>query len=90
MDYGLFHQPIFSNLEQIDGFGRKLAVHILNSFILKFKYVELIIESKPPKCLNDGGVYPTQHILLLKANHRKHQLFGIEVPWPCNKFSLKK
>ena len=47
-------------------------------------------ESKPPKWLNDGGVYPTQHPILLKVNHRKHQLFGTEILWPYTKVSLKK
>ena len=58
MDYGLLYQLIFSNLKQTDGFGRKSAVCILNVFIREFKLVELIIESKPPKWSNDGGVYP--------------------------------
>ena len=46
--------------------------------------------SKPPKWLNDGGVYPAQHPILLKANHRKHQLFGTKKPWFCTKVNLKK
>ena len=90
MDYELLYQIIFSNLEQTNGFGRKLAVCVLNAFILEFKPVELIIESKPPEQLNDGGVYPAQHIILFKANHRKHQLFGTKDPWPYTKVSLKK
>ena len=76
MDYGLLYQLIFFHPNQTDGFGRKLAVCVLNAFILDFKSVELIIESKPPEWSNDGGVYPTQHLILLKANHKKHQLFG--------------
>ena len=40
--------------------------------------------------MNDGGVYPAQHIILLKANHRKQQLFGTGDPCPYNKFNLKK
>ena len=80
MDYGVLYQLIFSHPNQTDGFGRKLAVCVLNVFICDFKFVELIIESKPPKWLNDGGVYPAQHPILLKANHRKHQLFGTENP----------
>ena len=80
MDYGVLYQLIFSHPNQTDGFGRKLAVCVLNVFICDFKFVELIIESKPPKWLNDGGVYPAQHSILLKANHRKHQLFGTENP----------
>ena len=72
MDYGLLHQLIFSNPKQTNGFGRKLAVCILNVFILEFKLVELIIENKPLEWSNDGGVYPTQHLIILKANHKKH------------------
>ena len=55
-----FYQLIFSHLDQIDGFGRKLEVCVLNAFIHDFKSVALIIESKPPEWLNDGGVYLTQ------------------------------
>ena len=80
----------FSQPDQTDGFGRKLAVCVLNAFICDFKYVELIIESKPPEWSNDGGVYLAQHLILLKVNHRKHQLFGTEILWPCTKVSLKK
>ena len=90
MHYELLHQLIFSNLEQTDGFGRKLVVYILNAFTLEFKTIELIIESKLFKWSNDGGVYPAQHIIFLKSNIRKYQLFSIEDPWPCNKVSLKK
>ena len=90
MDYGVLYQLIFSHPDQTDGFGRKLAVCVLNAFIRDFKLVELIIESKPPDWLNDGGVYPAKHLILLKANKRKYQLFGIEIPLPCTKFSLKK
>ena len=76
MDYELFHQLIFSNPKQAEGFGRKLAVYILNAFILEFKSIELIINSKPLEWSNNGGVYPTQYMILLKANYKKHQLFG--------------
>ena len=72
MDYGLLPQLILSNPEQTNGFGRKLAICILNAFILEFKSVELIIESKPPESSNDGGVYLAQNIILLKTNYRKH------------------
>ena len=72
MDYGLFYQLIFSHPDQTDGFGRKLAVYVLNAFIRDFKSIELIIESKSPKWLHDGGVYLAQHLILLKANHKKH------------------
>ena len=89
MDYGVVHQLIFSNLEQTYGFGRKLIVCILNSFIQGFKSIELIIESKPPKWSNDGGVYPTQYIIFLTTRSRKHHLFGTEVSWPY-KFNRKK
>nr|CAN70247.1 hypothetical protein VITISV_021083 [Vitis vinifera] len=90
MDYGVLYQLIFSHPDQTDKFGRKLAICVLNAFINDFKSVELIIESKPPEWSNDGGVYPAQHLILLKANQRKHQLFGTEDPWPCTKSSLKK
>ena len=90
MDYGLLYQLIFSHPDQTDGFGRKLAICVLNAFIRNFKLVELISESKPLEWSNDEGVYPTQHLILLKANHRKHQLFGIEILRPCTKVSLKK
>ena len=90
MNYGVLYQLIFSHPDQTDGFGRKLAVCVLNVFIRDFKSVELIIESKPLEWSNDGGVYLAQHLILLKANQRKHQLFGTESPWPCTKFSLKK
>ena len=88
IDYELLHQLNFFNPEQKDDFERKLAVCIINAFILQFKSIELIIESKPPEWSNDGGVYPAQHIILLKANHRKQQLFGIEDPCPYNKFII--
>ena len=55
-----------------------------------FKFIELIIESKPLEWSFDRGIYLAHHTILLKAHLRKHQLFGIEAPWPCNKFSLKK
>ena len=90
MDYGLLYQLIFSHLDQTDGFGRKLAICVLNAFIRNFKLVELIIESKPLEWSNDEGVYPAQHLILLKANQRKYQLFGTENPWLCTKFVLKK
>ena len=90
MDYELLYQLIFSHPDQIDGFGRKLAICELNAFIRNFKLVELIIESKPLEWSNDEGVYPVQHLILLKANHRKNQLFGIEIPRPCTKVSLNK
>ena len=54
----------------------KLAIYVLNAFICEWS--------------NDGGVYSAQHLIHLKANHRKHQLFGIKIPWPCTKVSLKK
>ena len=76
IDYGLLYQLIFSHLDQTNGFGRKLVVCVLNAFIRDFKSVELIIESKPPKWSNDEGAYLAQHLILLKVNHRKHQLFG--------------
>ena len=53
MDYRLLYQLIFSHPNQTDGFGRKLAVCVLNDFIRDFKSVELIIESKPPEWSND-------------------------------------
>ena len=98
MDYELLYQLIFSHPNQNDGFGIKLAVCVLNAFIWDFKSVELIIESKSPEWSNDGGVYPAQHLILLKSNHRKllksnhrkHQLFGTEESWLCTKISLKK
>ena len=68
MDYGVLYQLIFSNPDQTDGFGRKLAVCVLNDFIRDFKSVELIIESKPPEWSNDGSVYLAQHLILLKVN----------------------
>lgn len=67
MNYGLIYQLIFSGTKQIDGFKRKLATYVLNSFIQGFKQIELIIESKPPEWSNDGGVYPPQHLIFLKA-----------------------
>ena len=72
MDFGLLYQLIFSHPNQTSGFGRKLVVCVLNAFIRDFKSVELIIKSKPPKLLNDGRVYPTQQLILLKDNHRNH------------------
>ena len=72
MDYELLYQLILSHLDQTDEFGRKLAVCVLNAFIRDFKSVELIIKIKPPEWSNDGGVYPAQHLILLKVNHRKH------------------
>ena len=90
MDYGVLYQLIFSHPDQTDGFGRKLAVCVLNAFIRDFKAVELIIESKPPEWSNDGGVYPAQHLIILKVNQRKYQLFGTKSPWPYTKFVLKK
>ena len=89
IDYELHYQLIFSHPNQTNGFGRKLAICVLNAFIRNFKLVELIIESKPPEWSNDGGVYLAQHLILPKANHRKHQLFCIEIPWPCTKVNLK-
>ena len=89
MDYGVLYQLIFSHPDQTDGFEKKLAIFVLNTFIKDFKSVELLIESKSPKWSNDRGVYPTQHLIIFKVNQRKHQLFGIEIPWPCTKFSLK-
>ena len=80
MDYGLFYQLIFSHPDQTDGFEKKLAIFVLNTFIKDFKSVELLIESKSPKWSNDRGVYPTQHLIIFKVNQRKHQLFGIEIP----------
>ena len=68
MNCGVLYQLIFSNPDQTDGFGRKLAVCVLNVFIRDFKSVELIIESKPPEWSNGGGVYLAQHLILLKAN----------------------
>ena len=59
MDYELFYQLIFSHSDQTDGFGRKLAVCVLNAFIRDFKSIELIIESKPPEWSNDGKVHHT-------------------------------
>ena len=78
MNYGLLYQLIFSNPEQIDGFGSKSTICILNAFIREFKLVELIIKNKPPEWSNDEGVYLAQHLILLKSNHRN------------NKISLKK
>ena len=49
MDYRLFYQLIFSHPDQTDGFGRKLAICVLNAFIRDFKSVELIIKSKSPE-----------------------------------------
>ena len=72
MDYGLHYQLIFSHPNQTNGFGRKLVIYVLNVFIRDFKSVELITKSKPPESSNDGGVYPAQHLILLKVNHRKH------------------
>ena len=37
MDYELLYQLIFSHPNQTDGFGRKLAVCVLNAFIRDFK-----------------------------------------------------
>ena len=80
MDYGVLYQLIFFHPNQTDGFGRKLAVYVLNVLIQDFKLVELIIESKPPEWSNDENFYLAQHLILLKSNHRKHQLFGTEDP----------
>ena len=90
MDYEVLYQLIFSHPDQTDGFGIKLAICVLNAFIRDFKLVELIIENKPSEWSNDGGVYPAQHLILFKANQRKYQLFGTEIPWPYTKFSIKK
>ena len=90
MDYVVLYQLIFFYPDQTDGFGRKLAVCVSNAFIRNFKSVELIIERKSPKWSNNGGVYPAQHLILLKANQRKHQLFSTEILWPYTKFSFKK
>ena len=62
---------------------------VLNCFMQGFKQVELIIKSKPLKWSNDGGFYPIQHLIFLKAYSGKHLLFGTEALWPC-KSSLKK
>ena len=68
MDYEVLYQLNFSHLDQTNGFGKKLAVCVLNAFIRDIKSVELIIKSKPPEWSNDGGVYLAQHLILLKAN----------------------
>ena len=59
MDYELLYQLIFSHPDQTNGFGRKLAVCVLNAFIRDFKSIELIIKSKPPEWSNDGKVHHT-------------------------------
>ena len=89
MDYGLLYQLIFSHPDQTNGFGRKLAVYVLNVLIQDFKLVELIIESKPPEWSNDENFYLAQHLILLKSNHRKHQLFGTETLSPILKWASK-
>ena len=48
LDYGLLGQLIFSDLDQIDSFGRKIATVVLNTFAnTNNPFVELIIDSKP-------------------------------------------
>ena len=85
LDYEIIHRLIFSNIEQTGRFGRKLAICVLNPFILGFKLVELIIKSKPPEWSNDEEVYLAQHLIFLKVCSRKDYLFGTEIPWLCEK-----
>ena len=85
LDYEIIHRLIFSNIEQIGRFGRKLAICVLNPFILGFKLVELIIKSKPLEWSNDEEVYLAQHLIFLKVCSRKDYLFGTEIPWLCEK-----
>ena len=84
MDYGLVYQMIFSNPEQTYNFGRKIARCVLNSFVQTYKSIELLVESKPPERSFNGGVYPTQHLIYLKASHQAIPIFGTEIPGHVN------
>lgn len=90
LDYGLLSQPIFSDPDQTNLFGRKIAIVVLNTFAnTNNPFVELIIGSKLPK-YDESGITLAQHKIVVIFHKFRPLFYGTKFPWPCTQFSVEE
>ena len=65
LDYGLVHQLVFSYPNQVNNFGRKVALGLIQGFKMNKKYADAIIISKAPVWVSNGSLLPAQHNISL-------------------------
>lgn len=66
LEYSLLGQIMFSDLDRIDQFNRKIATIIVNTFaITNNLFVELSIDNKPPEW-DVSGVILAQHKMVVR------------------------
>ena len=87
LDYGFLKQIIFSDPDNTNKVGRKLAICVNKYFVDGCKYVIATIESKMPEWTDLGNLIPAQHIIYLngtKYPNLRPQLFRDKFNWPCS------
>ena len=71
LDYGLVHQIICSDPNQVSQFGRKIALGLTQGFKMNKKFADAIIISKAPEWVSSGKLIPAQHIVSLHYQNRR-------------------
>ena len=71
LDYGLVHQIICSDLNQVSQFGRKITLGLTQGFKMNKKFANAIIISKAPEWVSSGKLIPAQHIVSLNHQNRR-------------------
>ncbi|RVX13238.1 hypothetical protein CK203_017989 [Vitis vinifera] len=76
LDYGLVHQLVCLDPNQITNFGRKLVLSLMQGFKMNKKSAEAIIISKAPEWISNGCLLPAQHNISLHYQNRRPTLLS--------------
>ena len=76
LDYGLVHQIIYSNPNQVTNFGRKMALWFVQGFKSNKKFTDVLIISKAPEWVSVGSLLPTQHNVYFHYQNRRPTLLS--------------
>ncbi|THG06969.1 hypothetical protein TEA_022884 [Camellia sinensis var. sinensis] len=90
LDYGFVSRLIFTDPDQTDNFGHKLAHAALCVMEEHHPYVEALINSKLPEW-KEIWCNPAKHKMYLRGTFTFPGYPGLlnRRPWPCRRFSLK-
>ena len=76
LDYGLVHQLVCLDPNQITNFGRKLVLSLMQGFKMNKKSTEAIIISKAPEWISNGCLLPAQLNISLHYQNRRPTLLS--------------
>lgn len=82
MDYGLVHQLVFSDPNQANNFGRRVALGLIQGFKMNKKFANTIIISKAPDWISDGSLLPTQYYISFHYQNKKPTLLSYPLEQP--------